>query len=199
MTDEDARYGPGQPEQWIGLIPGGGWMVFCSSPDEAWSHPVVAWALTANGDVVSLEADADGHVWPVSMEGGELWHPDSSREQALLRAAAHRAARARPRLKDRPTRPPVSVGTGRYDPSMAHITVRDGRAGHQKDPDGRGAVLGVARAPRLLDVGEVIDLPDGTRGLVIGVEDILGAALEGMDPMSQTVIVGTMPEAPASA
>jgi hypothetical protein len=82
---------------------------------------------------------------------------------------------------------------------MAHITVRDGRTGHQKDPDGRGAVLGVAQAPHLLDVGEVVDLPDGTRALIIGVEDVLGGAAEGMDPISQTVFVGTMPPAPADA
>ena len=53
---------------------------------------------------------------------------------------------------------------------MAHITVGDGRAGHPKDPDGRGAILGVTQAPDLLDVGDVITLPDGTRGIIIGVE-----------------------------
>ena len=78
---------------------------------------------------------------------------------------------------------------------MVHITVRDGRAGHPKDPDGRGAVLGVTQAPDLLDVGDVIELPDGTRGIIIGLEEVLGGEAEGMDPMSQTVFVGTMPEA----
>ena len=60
-------------------------------------------------------------------------------------------------------------------------------------------MLGVAQAPRLLDIGEAIDLPDGTRGIVIGVEDVLGGAMAGMDPMSQTVFVGSMPEAPGTA
>jgi hypothetical protein len=90
VTDEGARYGPGQSEQTIGLIPGGGWMIFSSAPHDSWSAPVVAWALQANGDIVPMEADSNGHVWPVSMEGGELWHPDSSRQQDQLRAAAHR-------------------------------------------------------------------------------------------------------------
>jgi hypothetical protein len=81
---------------------------------------------------------------------------------------------------------------------MAHITVRDGRAGHVKGPDGLSPVLGVTQHPRLLDVGEVIDLPDGTRAVIIRVEDVLGGGPAGMDPESQTVFVGTMPEAPAA-
>lgn len=82
---------------------------------------------------------------------------------------------------------------------MAHITVRDGRAGHVKGPDGLGPVLGVAQAPGLLDIGAIIALPDGTRVIIIGVEDVLGGLTEGMDPMSQTVFVGTIPEASANA
>jgi hypothetical protein len=91
VTDEDARYGPGQPEQTIALIPGGGWMIFHSTFGEAWSEPVVAWALEANGNIVPVEADPDGRVRTVNMDGSEIWHPDSTREQDLLRAAAHRA------------------------------------------------------------------------------------------------------------
>jgi hypothetical protein len=82
---------------------------------------------------------------------------------------------------------------------MVHITVRDGRDGHPKDPDGRGAVLGVAQLPDLLDVGDAITMPDLTRVIVVGVEENLGGETEGMDPMSQTVFVGAMPEAPAPA
>jgi hypothetical protein len=83
---------------------------------------------------------------------------------------------------------------------MAHITVRDGRAGHAKGPDGLGAVLGVTQAPDLLDIGDVIALPDGTKVVVIGEEVGLGEGTDlGMDPAAQTVFVGTMPEAPATA
>jgi hypothetical protein len=78
---------------------------------------------------------------------------------------------------------------------VTHITIRDGRAGHAKDPDGRGAVLGVAQRGDFLDIGEVIELPDGTRVVVIGEELILGqAGVLGMDPAGQTVFVGSIPE-----
>jgi hypothetical protein len=53
---------------------------------------------------------------------------------------------------------------------MAHITVRDGRAGHPKGPDGLGGVLGVTQAADFLDIGDLIALADGTRVVVIGDE-----------------------------
>jgi hypothetical protein len=81
---------------------------------------------------------------------------------------------------------------------MTHITVRDGRAGHVKGPDGLGPVLGVTQAADLLDIDDVVALPDGTRVIVTGVEDVLGGEAEGMDPVSQTVFVGTLPQASAT-
>lgn len=77
---------------------------------------------------------------------------------------------------------------------MAHITVRDGRSGHAKGPDGQGAVLGVAQAADFLDIGDLVALADGTRAIVISEQSDLG-----MDPDAQTVFVGTMPESPTTA
>jgi hypothetical protein len=77
---------------------------------------------------------------------------------------------------------------------MAHITVRDGRDGRAKGPDGLGAVLGVTQAADFLDIGDVVALADGTRAVVISEESDLV-----MDPGAQTVFVGTMPGAPGTA
>ena len=56
------------------------------------------------------------------------------------------------------------------------ITIRDGRAGREGGeagvtPDGKGAILEVVERDRPVQVGEIIKLPDGADGEVIGVED----------------------------
>lgn len=76
----------------VALIPGGGWMIWHSDAKSGWSDPVVAWALCASGDVIPLEADHDGTVWPLRPPGGdhEIWHPESSSRQAQGRLQHHR-------------------------------------------------------------------------------------------------------------
>jgi len=83
----------------------------------------------------------------------------------------------------------ASVGTIR---TMAHITVRDGRTGSAKGPDGLGAVLGVTQAADFLDIGDAIAPAGGATVVVIGDEVNLA------DPDAQTVFVGTMPAAPTT-
>ena len=55
--------GDGDPDPYVALIPGGGWMIWDAL--RGWSTPVIAWAMDANGDVVALETDRDGLVWPL--------------------------------------------------------------------------------------------------------------------------------------
>jgi hypothetical protein len=87
MTDapQHEEYGPGDPRQFVGIIPGGGWMIWRGDH----SVPVVAWALQADSEVVALEADDDGRffLYPVDAhhDERELWHPDSSSERTQLR------------------------------------------------------------------------------------------------------------------
>lgn len=64
------------------------------------------------------------------------------------------------------------------------ITVRDGRAGHKVDSEGKGVVLGRFDQGSPLDEGDVIALADGTKVVVIGSEETIN---------TQTVYVGRLP------
>ena len=68
------------------------------------------------------------------------------------------------------------------------VTIRDGRAGAAKAPDGKGRVLAVISYPGFLDEGDKIRLADGTDVIVIGLEETLHEAGSG-----QTVFVGSIP------
>lgn len=72
------------------------------------------------------------------------------------------------------------------------VTIRDGRIGAEKAPDGKGRVLAVISYPGFLDEGDKIRLADGTDVIVIGVEETLHDAGSG-----QTVFVGSAPPPPA--
>jgi hypothetical protein len=71
---------------------------------------------------------------------------------------------------------------------MVEITIRDGRAGRQIMPDGKGAILGKIERGDVLDIGDTIQLADGTKVVVLGDEvTILG------NEEKQTVFVGSVP------
>ncbi len=80
-----------------------------------------------------------------------------------------------------------SVLTDRYVSAMK-ITIRDGRAGHSSDSTGKGVVLAEVDRPSPLDEGDTIALGDGTRVIVIGLEEKFNA-----EEYSQTVFVGSVP------
>jgi hypothetical protein len=68
----------------VALIPGGGWMIYHTSEGEDWSDPVVAWALTAAGDVVPLTVDSDDMRPRPAQEDirASVWHLASSDARA---------------------------------------------------------------------------------------------------------------------
>lgn len=73
---------------------------------------------------------------------------------------------------------------------MVKITVRDGRSERELAPDGKGIILGTTEHGDVLDIGDKINLPDGTPVIVIGSEELISNAGE-----EQTVFVGSVPEA----
>ncbi len=77
---------------------------------------------------------------------------------------------------------------------MVKITIRDGRDGCELAPDGKGAVLGTIERRDFLDIGDKIELHDGTATIVIGLEESLYASGDH----EQFVSVGSMPEQKAS-
>lgn len=68
------------------------------------------------------------------------------------------------------------------------ITIRDGQAGHEVDSDGKGVVLAKVDRGAPLDEGDVIALPDGTKVMVIRLEEAIGSS-----SYTQTVYVGSLP------
>lgn len=99
MTDEDARIekatGPGGPQQFIAIIPGGGWMLYYSDGERGWSEPVIAWVLQADGAIMPVETASEGSTLALAVDygrgsGPELWHPDSSSAKAQARLQHHR-------------------------------------------------------------------------------------------------------------
>lgn len=72
---------------------------------------------------------------------------------------------------------------------MVKISVRDGRRELELAPDGKGIVLGTIGHSNFLDVGEKINLPDGTPVIVIGSEELISNAAQ-----EQTVYVSSVPE-----
>lgn len=59
------------------------------------------------------------------------------------------------------------------------VTIRDGRIDREIVPDGKGAVLAVIVYTGFLDLGDKIQLPDGTEVYVIGLEETLHEAGSG--------------------
>jgi hypothetical protein len=71
---------------------------------------------------------------------------------------------------------------------MVEITIRDSRVGREIMPDGKGAVLGKTERGRALDIGDTVELADGSQVVVIGDELTIRA-----DGEKQTVFVGSLP------
>jgi hypothetical protein len=77
------------------------------------------------------------------------------------------------------------------------VTVRDGRAGRDGGragvtPSGKGAILHTFEAdfPPELDEGDVMELPDGSRVMVIGAEDRINPAEQSFE---HTIYIGNLP------
>jgi hypothetical protein len=77
------------------------------------------------------------------------------------------------------------------------VTVRDGRAGREGGragvtPSGKGAILRTFEAdfPPELDEGDVMELPDGSMGMVTGSEDRINPADQSFE---HTIYVGNLP------
>lgn len=65
----------------VSLLPAGGWRVEWTGDDgTTWSQPLVGWGLKANGDVVLLDADAEGLVEELDyrVKGWRIYHPDAA-------------------------------------------------------------------------------------------------------------------------
>jgi len=72
------------------------------------------------------------------------------------------------------------------------VTIRDGRAGRIGGPDGVtpegwGEILGVVERVEPVDIGDVIAFDDGTKLVVIGVNEAIGSSWE------QVAHVGNLP------
>src|SRR6266568_3634755 len=74
---------------------------------------------------------------------------------------------------------------------MIEVSIRDGRAGRNRDLDDAqgGAILATVQRDEPFDVGDTITLADGTPVVVIGVNDYIRSS----ESWKQTVFVGEMP------
>lgn len=71
-------------DDYIGLIPGGGWRCkeeYTEENGQRWGYdqPLVAWALRRDGSIVPLQADGDGLVSVAEPSDGTrmlIYHPD---------------------------------------------------------------------------------------------------------------------------
>lgn len=85
--------GEEDPSPFIALIPGDGWMIYRSHKRSGYSSPVLAWVLCKNSDVLPLEVDPSGIVFPVEIDALadlELWHPDRAIARGQQLAQLHR-------------------------------------------------------------------------------------------------------------
>jgi hypothetical protein len=64
-------------ERIVQIIPGGGWIEVCydEGTDEVFTSPVVAWALTVEGEIKAMTADSTGLVDDAIEEPYGFLHP----------------------------------------------------------------------------------------------------------------------------
>lgn len=93
------------PKQYVQLIPASGWWAHYVDElsGEEFKEALVAWALTANGDVYPLECDRSGFVDEVltSYVGFAGIHYDGDTGNTLVRAALDGAHEKLARLKEK--------------------------------------------------------------------------------------------------